>query len=374
VPKVLLAGWKEHTPALRAAILDALVSRPAWAAALVSSVESGDVAAAEIDPAHRRILLGQRDGTTRKRAEALFSGATSARKDVVDRYRKALETEGDAAAGAAVFRRVCTVCHRLGGEGTEVGADLAALNDKSPESLLIAILDPNRAFETKYTNFIIQTVDGRVLSGMIGAETANSVTLRRHEGKEDAILRTDIEAMSSSGQSMMPEGLEKDLAPRDVANLIAYLRSTGPPRKVIEGNEPAEIRPGPEGRILLRAAAAEIYGDTLVFESMYGNLGYWSSPNDRAAWQLESMRAGRYEVWFDYACADSAQGNRYQLDLAGQRLEGTIDGTGTWDDYHRAKIGEVELSPGHHRLEIRPQDSIHGAMIDLRSVELRPQK
>ena len=59
---------------------------------------------------------------------------------------------------------------------------------------------------------------------MIAAETATSVTLRRQEGKEDVLLRTDIEAMAGSGQSLMPEGVEKDLPPQSVADLIAFLR------------------------------------------------------------------------------------------------------------------------------------------------------
>ena len=116
-------------------------------------------------------------------------------------------------------------------EGVEVGPDLATLNDKSPESLLIAILDPNRAFESKYAAFTVATVDGRVLNGLIASESATSVTLRRQDGKDDVLLRSEIEEMAASGQSLMPEGLEKDLKPRDLADLIAYLATAGPARK-----------------------------------------------------------------------------------------------------------------------------------------------
>ena len=105
------------------------------------------------------------------------------------------------------------------------------MNDKSPESLLIAILDPNRAFEAKYASFAVATVDGRVLNGLIANETGTSVTLRRQDGKDDALLRSEIEEMTASGQSFMPEGLEKDLKPQDLADLIAYLAASGPPRK-----------------------------------------------------------------------------------------------------------------------------------------------
>ena len=122
-----------------------------------------------------------------------------------------------------MFKKLCASCHRLGKDGVEVGPDLATLNDKSPESLLFAILDPNRAFETKYAAFTVATVDGRVLNGLVASESATSVTLRRQDGKDDVLLRSDIDEMATSGQSLMPEGLEKDLKPRDLADLIAYI-------------------------------------------------------------------------------------------------------------------------------------------------------
>ncbi len=186
---------------------------------------------AEIDPARRQRLLKRRDASQRSRALAIFALTSKARQSVVDAYRPALERKGDRAAGAAVFKKLCASCHRLGNEGVDVGPDLASLKDKSPESLLIAILDPNRAFETRYAAFAIATVDGRVLNGLITSESSTAVTLRGQEGKEDVLLRSDIQEMSASGQSLMPEGVEKDLKPADLADLIAYIASVGPARK-----------------------------------------------------------------------------------------------------------------------------------------------
>ena len=157
---------------------------------------------AEIDPARRQRLLSCRDRAMRARAEAVFAHQARPREAVVDAYRSALGIKGDRAAGAAVFQKLCVSCHRMGNDGVEVGPDLATLNDKSPESLLIAILDPNRAFEAKYAGFTVATVDGRVLNGLIASESATAVTLRRQDGKDDVLLRSDIEEMSASGQSL----------------------------------------------------------------------------------------------------------------------------------------------------------------------------
>jgi putative heme-binding domain-containing protein len=231
VADLLVHDWKQHSPQVRAAILDALLSRSAWTSSLLSSLEDGCVPPAEIDPARRQRFLKLRDARQRSRAESIFANTSKARQSVIEAYRPGLERKGDRVAGAAVFKKLCASCHRLGNEGVEVGPDLAALNDKSPESLLIAILDPNRAFETRFAAFAIATVDGRVLSGLIASESSTAVTLRQQEGKESVLLRSDIQEMTASGQSLMPEGVEKDLKPADLADLIAYIASVGPTRK-----------------------------------------------------------------------------------------------------------------------------------------------
>jgi putative heme-binding domain-containing protein len=96
---------------------------------------------------------------------------------------------------------------------------------------LIAIIDPNRAYEARFAAFTIATVDGRVFSGLVAGESATTITLRGPDGKETALLRSQIETMAATGQSLMPEGLEKDLTPRDIADLIAYIAAGGPSRK-----------------------------------------------------------------------------------------------------------------------------------------------
>jgi putative heme-binding domain-containing protein len=231
IGEMLVRDWKAHSPQVRGAILDAVMSRANWTSSLLAALEDGCVPPAEIDPARRYSLLTRRNTAHRTRAQAIFAHQGKPRQSVVELYRPALGIRGDRAAGAAVFKKLCASCHRLANEGVDVGPDLATLTDRSPEALLVAILDPNRAFETKYTNFSVATTDGRVLSGLIASESATAVTLRRQDGKEDVLLRSQIEEMTASGQSLMPEGVEKDLKPRDLADLIAFLSWAAPERK-----------------------------------------------------------------------------------------------------------------------------------------------
>ncbi len=233
-PKIgdmMVRDWKAHSPQVRDVILDTLLSRPAWISSLLSALEDTCVPPGEIDPARRQRLLTLRGSDSlRARAEAVFAHQAQSRKAVVDSFRPALAIVGDRSKGAVVFKKLCASCHRLGNEGVEVGPDLAALADRSPEALLIAVLDPNRAFETKYVSFTVATRDGRILNGMVANESATAVTLRRQDGKEDVLLRSQIDEMASSGQSLMPEGMEKDLKPRDLADLIAFLGSSAAPK------------------------------------------------------------------------------------------------------------------------------------------------
>ena len=374
VADALLNGWGEYSPETRGAVLDLLVSRETWMGPLLTAIESKKVLAAEVNGARRGRLLAARAPEVKARAAKLLAAPDSARNDVVNRYRPALDQPGDPKVGALAFKRVCASCHRVGNEGVEVGPALATLADKGPEALLIAILDPNRAFESRYASYSVETKDGRVLTGLVSAETANAVTLRRQEGKEDTILRAEIETMAASGQSLMPEGLEKDLSMRDLADLIAFLMATDPPPKLVAGNRPEVLRPGPDGTITLLAEAAEIYGPNLTLEPRYKNLGFWSASDDRAAWRFEVAKPGRHAVWAEWACDEGFKGNAYVLEVGRSRVEGVVASTGSWDEYRKARLGEVTLGAGPSRLTLRPQGPVQGALMDLRSIVLRPME
>ena len=65
--------------------------------------------------------------------------------------------------------------------------------------------------------------DGRVATGIIAEETATSLTLRRAENQQETILRQNIEELTSTGASLMPEGVEKKVTPQEMADLLAYV-------------------------------------------------------------------------------------------------------------------------------------------------------
>ncbi len=74
------------------------------------------------------------------------------------------------------------------------------------------------------------------------------MTLRRQDGKDDVLLRSEIEEMTASGQSLMPEGLEKDLKPQDLADLIAYIASSRRRARKSRVNSHVQANRHPTGR------------------------------------------------------------------------------------------------------------------------------
>ncbi len=123
------------------------------------------------------------------------------------------------------FKKVCSKCHKLEGVGQEMAPSLAAMKNRGAEAILLNVMDPNREVNPQFVNYILQTEDGRTLTGIIAAETATSVTLRRAENQTDTILRVNIAILQSTGLSIMPEGMEKELNQQAMADLIAYLLS-----------------------------------------------------------------------------------------------------------------------------------------------------
>jgi putative membrane-bound dehydrogenase-like protein len=224
VPQLVMSGWRAHSPALKPLVLDLLLTRDAWQRQLLAGLEKGQIPVAHIDARRRQRLLAHKDATLRQRAAKLFDGGSNPdRRKVLASYRDATTLSGDRTRGKTLFAKNCAACHRLEGVGHEVGPDLAALSNKSASYLLEEMLDPNRNVDSRYVEYVAVTKAGRIFTGILAAESAASITLRGQEGKDQELLRSELDELSSTGRSLMPEGLERELSRQDVADLIAYL-------------------------------------------------------------------------------------------------------------------------------------------------------
>ena len=227
VAEVLVNRWPGFTPRLRRQAEEVLFSRTAWIKVLLDSVVDEKVKLADLQADRLHLLASHRDSGIRESAKSLLENLSTdaGRSEVVEQYQSVLKMPGDAQRGQAVFKKVCSACHKLGDAGYEIGPNLAAMRNRGSESILLNVLDPSREVNPEYLSYSVRTRDGRTLTGMISAETATSVTLRRADNKSDTVLRIDIDEMRSSGKSLMPDGLEKEVDKQGLADVIEYLRS-----------------------------------------------------------------------------------------------------------------------------------------------------
>ncbi len=226
VPERLLAGWTGYGPAMRAAVLELLTSRSAWAQVLLDRAEADPALLAQIEPGRRVALVQHGNSKLAERAAAIFEAAIDQnRQKVIDRYLAAIQPgRGDVAKGAVVFANMCGACHKFGDvPGRPIGPDLAVVKDRSPGYLVAHILDPNRAVEDRYILYSVSTHDGRSLAGMLAGEAGNSITLLGLDGAEQIILRTEVRALVSTTRSLMPDGLEAAIDETAMMDLVAFL-------------------------------------------------------------------------------------------------------------------------------------------------------
>ncbi|MBX7210584.1 MAG: neutral/alkaline non-lysosomal ceramidase N-terminal domain-containing protein [Verrucomicrobiaceae bacterium] len=228
IADLMLAGWNQRAPSLRASIVTALLARDEWALHLLKAVEAHVVSGAEVPPASRQALAHHAKAEIRSLAEKLLPAANgAARGQVIAKYQGVPALRADPVHGAVVFKNVCSVCHTYIGTGMAVGPDLKAFYNKPAGDFVTAILDPNAAVDPRYTAYVVTTRDSRTLTGVVANETASSIDVVQPGGVRETILRADIRELKATGLSLMPEGLEQTLPPQDMADLIGYLKSGG---------------------------------------------------------------------------------------------------------------------------------------------------
>lgn len=225
IGNVLIAALDSMTPKARERATQALFARTERIAALAAALEQGRINPAFIDLQRRAHMLHSPDERVREAAARVFESPPDDGGALMDRFRPALAMQGDAEAGAVIHERRCAQCHRMGAVGFDVGPAWSSIRSNPPEKTLGSILYPSREIKPDYVDYVIETADGRVLTGIIVSATPTGVVLRGGGGAEETLLRSAIRSMRSTGISLMPEGLAEGLEPRDIADLFAFMRT-----------------------------------------------------------------------------------------------------------------------------------------------------
>ncbi len=220
--KMLLGAWPSLNPNERGKALDVLLSRPAWQGELIDALESKRISSNGFSPVHRDRLLKSGSKPIAKRAKRIFDNVVSPdRAEAVAKFLPALNLKGNSEAGLLFYTKLCAECHA---PDKQLGPDLRSITDRSGEGLLASVIDPSRQVDPKYIAYTAEFKDGRVLVGIIGSESGESLQIKVPGVGDQSINRNQIESLYSLDQSLMPNGLEVGLTQQNFADLIEFLK------------------------------------------------------------------------------------------------------------------------------------------------------
>jgi putative heme-binding domain-containing protein len=241
--ETILENYPAFAPEIRQDALQTLASRAAWAATLLDAIESGAVPRTDVTAYTARQIQSLRDEQLAARLLFLWGElrTTPAEKArLIADYKRRVTPESlqraDRAAGRAVFEKSCANCHRLFGAGGEIGPDITGAQRTNLDYLLENLLDPSAAVSKDYQMEVVETAAGRVITGLVVAETEAAVTVQTANEKI-VVPRDEIETRALSPLSMMPDGLLQQLTFEQVRNLLAYLSGSAQISQPTTGGE-----------------------------------------------------------------------------------------------------------------------------------------
>jgi putative heme-binding domain-containing protein len=141
-------------------------------------------------------------------------------------YRKRLTSESlghaDLTAGRVLFQKNCANCHKLFGEGGEIGPDITGAQRANMDYLLENLVDPSASVAKDYQMELIATTSGRTVTGLVIEQSPTALTIQTVNEKLVVPL-DEIEERATSEVSMMPDGILEKLEPEEVRDLIGYV-------------------------------------------------------------------------------------------------------------------------------------------------------
>ncbi|SFH68739.1 PVC-type heme-binding CxxCH protein [Planctomicrobium piriforme] len=244
VAEVLLTNFAAFEPDVQPKAIEVLTQRPMWSLALLKEIDAGKVDKTLVNLNQLGRMNTFKDEDLKKlivkHYGTIRANARSDRQGIINKNRDFLRgTPGDPVLGAASFKKVCAQCHKLYGEGAEVGPDITRNGRNNWDQLLQNVLDPSAVIGPGYQARMIATEDGRVLTGLPVEDSAERVVLKLPGGKLETIPKDQIEQDKLSELSLMPEDVEKLMTPQELADLFAYLSLDKPPQ-----DPEAKILPG----------------------------------------------------------------------------------------------------------------------------------
>ena len=232
-PQSILAILQKLDTAGKRDALTTLASRVSYAKALMAAIDKGEVKPNELpaDIVRQLRAHGQKDINTKlDKVWGVSRSTPKSKLKEIAKYKKLLEAKPakpvNLSRGRALFQRTCAQCHKLYGEGGEIGPDITGSNRNNLDYLLTNILDPNAEIPNDYRTTILRTKDNRILVGVVRRSEGQSVTMATPT-EVVTMAKSDVASIEQQNFSMMPEGLVLAFKQDELHDLVAYLRGTG---------------------------------------------------------------------------------------------------------------------------------------------------
>jgi putative heme-binding domain-containing protein len=223
IAPALIQRWGVLTSRLRQEALTALLARGDRTGAVLTALENGQIARADLSSAHVDFLRTHRDSAISRRALQLFGPVPGQRPEAVKRFKPALGLQGAADHGHGMFLARCAACHPPDHKTQALGPELVSAKIHGKERILTAILEPNADVRRDYLTYVVETLDGEALIGRLRNENGAAITLQQLNGVVVVLPRDNIQYLQAQPWSLMPERMDEGLTPQEMADLLEYI-------------------------------------------------------------------------------------------------------------------------------------------------------
>jgi putative heme-binding domain-containing protein len=247
VAPAVLKAYSVLPAELQAKAVNLLTHRTAWTKPLLDAIAAKQLPTTVLNITHLRKLQQSRDPKIVAQVKALWGTIRDRRDPKRERVAEGIralvrKTPGNPVSGQAVFKKICAQCHKIFGEGQDVGPEITSSGRNDFDQLISNVFDPSLVIGPGYQATTLATTEGRILSGLLVEDGNDRVVLKLQGGQVETVQRSQVAEIKTSELSLMPDSFESQLTQQEIVDLCAFLSLDKPPSdptaKALPGSGP----------------------------------------------------------------------------------------------------------------------------------------